>query len=659
MSRPIFPFTAVVGQEKMRLALALNAVNPKLGGVLIRGEKGTAKSTAARALAALLPEIDAVAGCRFACDPHDPAAFCDECLARTELATVRRNVPFVELPIGATDDRVTGTLDMEHAIAEGRRRFEPGLLAAANRGVLYVDEVNLLNDHLVDVLLDAAAMGRNYVEREGISFSHPAQFILVGTMNPEEGDLRPQLLDRFGLAVDVEGNGSTEERVEVLRRRLAFEADPWGFVAQWSDAEQAERLRIEQARDLLQRMAPDDELLSLVARICAAYGVDGMRADIAMVKTALTVAAYRGRDRVIDEDVRIASELALLHRRRRQPFDQSSFDSATVERLMEELDSPPSPRSDETSRQAESPSADSGPDSGDAQQDRTFAIGTTFDPRRIEPQDGRRMPRAALGRRERVDSPTLGTHVRSVPVAALPEGSLALAATIRAAAPHQRARRNGRAPSRRPAILVEPCDLHVKLRESRAGNLIVFLVDASGSMAADERMGAVKGAIASLLLDAYRKRDRVALVSFGGDGAKVGLPPTNSVELAQRLLADLPVGGRTPLAEGLHVATKLIERAGVLAPNAEIRPLLVVLSDGRANVPFATDDALADAHRAAQALRDRVPSLVVDTETGHLRLGLAGDLAAAMDAPCLRIEELDAAHLAQAVRVRLGSERGW
>src|SRR5215211_7571956 len=354
--RPVFPFTALVGQERMKRALILNTVNPKLGGVLVRGEKGTAKSTAVRGLANLLLEITAVADCPYGCDPQDHEAACESCRERPEPPITRRRVPLVELPVGATEDRVVGTLDLERAIQEGRRRFEPGLLASANRGILYIDEVNLLNDHLVDVLLDAAAMGVNYVEREGVSVQHPAQFLLVGTMNPEEGDLRPQLLDRFALAVEVEGLPVPADRADVVRRRIAFETDPGGFAAQWADAEAAERDRILAARRLLPAVRLDDRMLGLITQLCCDFEVDGLRADIVMYKTALTLAAYAGRRAVDEGDVRDAAELALLHRRRRLPFqqpqlDRDQLDQKIREHLAEDEDSsqdgpddpPPSP----------------------------------------------------------------------------------------------------------------------------------------------------------------------------------------------------------------------------------------------------------------------------------------------------------------------------
>src|SRR5215212_2797337 len=352
--RPVFPFTALIGQDRMKRALLLNAINPRLGGVLIRGEKGTAKSTAVRALASLLPEIEVVVGCHYGCDPASPDDWCADCLDRAEpLPTAARRVPIVNLPVGATEDRLTGTIDIEQAIAQGRRRFEPGLLAAAHRGILYVDEVNLLNDHLVDVLLDVAAMGTNYVEREGISLSHPAQLILVGTMNPEEGDLRPQLLDRFALAVEVQGLNDRSERGEVVRRRIAFENDPVLFMDRWSAAEEQERQRILAARETLPSVLLSDQMLDLITHLCTDFQVDGLRADIVMYKTAVTLAAYAGRSEVSEEDVRAAAELALLHRRRRQPFEQPRMDPGDLDRSIDnhraqqppesELDRPDTP----------------------------------------------------------------------------------------------------------------------------------------------------------------------------------------------------------------------------------------------------------------------------------------------------------------------------
>jgi Mg-chelatase subunit ChlI len=310
----------------MKRALILNAINANIGGVLIRGERGTAKSTAARALAALLPEIDVVAGCRFHCDPHQPSSWCTECRERaqeeTPLPVTQMRVPFVDLPVGATEDRVVGTLDIERAIQEGERHFEPGVLAAANRGILYVDEVNLLDDHIVDVLLDAAAMGVNVVEREGISFRHPAQFILVGTMNPEEGDLRPQLLDRFALCVDVTGVRAAEARMTIIERNLAYEQDPDDFYAAWQDRERALAQRILGARTTLSDVQHTRGDLATIAVMMAEMGVDGHRADLVILKAARAHAALEGRVRITDRDIMLAAQLALPHRLKRGPFDE-------------------------------------------------------------------------------------------------------------------------------------------------------------------------------------------------------------------------------------------------------------------------------------------------------------------------------------------------
>ncbi|MGN7140883.1 ATP-binding protein, partial [Streptomyces pseudogriseolus] len=332
-----FPFTAVVGQDDLRLALLLNAVSPSVGGVLVRGEKGTAKSTAVRALTSLLPEVAVVPGCRFSCDPLSPDPACPDGPHEGGGGGASRPARMVELPVGASEDRLVGALDIERALAEGVKAFEPGLLAAAHRGILYVDEVNLLHDHLVDLLLDAAAMGASYVEREGVSVRHAARFLLVGTMNPEEGELRPQLLDRFGLTVEVAASREPDERVEVVRRRLAYDDDPAAFAARWADEEAAVRQRIVAARELLPSVRLGDGALRQIAATCAAFEVDGMRADIVMARTATALAAWAGRTDVLAEDVRQAALLALPHRRRRNPFDAPGLDEDKLDETLEEF----------------------------------------------------------------------------------------------------------------------------------------------------------------------------------------------------------------------------------------------------------------------------------------------------------------------------------
>jgi magnesium chelatase subunit D len=664
--RPVFPFTALIGQERMKKALLLNAINPRLGGVLIRGEKGTAKSTAVRALAGLLPEIEVVVGCHYGCDPSAPDDWCSDCLERHDgHPTASRRVPIVNLPVGATEDRLTGTIDIEAAISEGRRRFEPGLLAAAHRGILYVDEVNLLNDHLVDVLLDVAAMGTNYVEREGISLSHPAQLILVGTMNPEEGDLRPQLLDRFALAVEVQGLDNRRERAEVVRRRIAFENDPLRFVERWQDAEQDERARILDARVRLPSVLLDDRMLDLITHLCTDFQVDGLRADIVMYKTAVTLAAYAGRNRVVEEDVRDAAELALLHRRRRQPFEQPRMDPGDLDRSIDEHrqqnpspESPPeAPHSgaaepkanDEPAVEPPSTERPAVPDEQVVAASDPYAVRTIAPPAALREERPKRD-----GRRSRVRTRDVqGAYVRAEQAGPAAR-DLALDATIRAAAPHQRTRREALSgESAAPAFLIRSSDLHGKVRETKAGNLILFAVDASGSMAARKRMSAAKQAVLSLLLDAYQKRDRVGLIAFRGERAELLLPPTTSVDLAERCLQTLPTGGRTPLGHALQMGMLQFERDRVNHP--EDVPLLLLVSDGRANVSVGADDPTRELMALADEIRARrIQSVVVDTESGRMRVGVCRPLSEALGATYLPIEQLRAGSLVSAANIGLG-----
>lgn len=654
--RPIFPFTALVGQERMKLGLLLNAINPKIGGVLVRGEKGTAKSTAARALAALLPEEATVSDCPFGCDPERPATWCEEChdrAGRGKLKTYVRNVPLVELPVSATEDRVVGTLDIEHAIKEGKRRFEPGVLAAANRGILYVDEVNLLSDHLVDVLLDAAAMGVNYVEREGISFSHPAEFILIGTMNPEEGDLRPQLLDRFALTVEVEGIREPHLRAEVVRRRAGFEQDPVVFNQLWQETEQEERERLLRARELLPQVQLSDQMLDLITRICADLEVDGLRADIVMYKTAMTHAAYRGREQVTPEDVRVAAMLALPHRRRKHPFDDASADPGELERRVQAQVSRSEAESAEEGSATPTPEPAAMADeekAGQGDAPRVDQPGAPFRVRKLAADLVQPRERQRLGRRTSVtNTEPVGRYVRgAIPIERA--HSLAFDATVRAASIHQLERRaaepNGN------LVRLEKWDIREKVRERKISNLVVFVLDTSGSMGVENHMVMTKGAILSLLTDAYQKRDRVALVTFHGSQAELVLEPTNSVQRAERILRQLPTGGRTPLADGLRMAAELLDKERIR--DAGILPLLIVVSDGRANVALLGSDPIEDVRRMAARIRElQVKAMVVDTEAEHFRIGLASRLATWLAAPCFRIEDLDARSTSRLVRTAL------
>ena len=643
---PPYPFSAIVGQEDLKLALLLNAVSPEVGGVLVRGEKGTAKSTAVRALARLLPPIEVVAGCPYSCDPEGPNPDCPAGPHPPHAPSETRPVRLVELPVGASTDRLTGTLDIERALAEGERAFEPGLLAAAHRGILYVDEVNLLSDHLVDLLLDVAAMGTNYVEREGVSVRHPSRFILVGTMNPEEGELRPQLLDRFGITVEVSGSLEARERVEIVRRRLGYEADPAAFAADWAAADKDLARGVGEARERLPDTRLPEETLHKIAVLCTELGVDGLRGDLVTAKTARALAAWEARAEVVTDDVRRAALLALSHRRRRNPFDDPGITPEELENALseepdpEDPDDPPSgdgappPEGGSTGNGATSrgPEPDAGRRGGG---ERTFSASESFEPARLEiPEKGRGGP---LGRRSRV----AGDHGHPVGDGEMGEASsdVALAATLRAAAPHQKAR--GRAGS---GLVLRREDLRRNVREGREGNLILFAVDASGSMAARERMTAVKGAVLSLLADAYQRRDKVGLISFRGESASLLLPPTPSTELAVARLGELPTGGRTPLSAGLEKAAEVIERERIR--EKERRPLLVVLTDGRAT---AGPDPRVTAKRLSLS---RIASIVVDTEEGYVRLGLAAALAEAMGARHMRLDELRAEALVGLVERR-------
>lgn len=653
-----FPFSAVVGSEDMALALILTTISPEVGGVLVRGEKGTAKTTMVRALAQILPSINLIEGCRFSCDPADPDPTCPDG-PHDHPAVTSRPARLVELPVGATEDRVIGSLDLRQALGVGEVVYEPGLLAAAHRGILYVDEVNLLHDHLVDLLLDAAAMGRSTVERDGVSVAHAARLILIGTMNPEEGELRPQLLDRFGLTVEIAAPRDPKLRAEVIRRRLAFDSDPAAFVAAFAASEDELRLRIITARSLLPSVQLDDRQLATIARVCGAFEVDGMRADIVTARAAAAHAAWQGRREITKSDIRAAARLALPHRRRRNPFDAPGLDEDLLDRLLnEEPDPDPSPPQD---------SPPSGP-SGGSQPNDAQHVNEHRD-MRPEPVEGPlRAQSASSASTERIFSAAETYHTRmfTAPgigvgeagrrsraltsagrtVGAIPaehdHGRLHLTATIRAAAPHQSTR--GRRAAERLRLAAP--DLRLAVTEGRESNLVLLVVDASGSMAARRRMEAVKAAALSLLLDAYQRRDKIGLITFRGAEATLALPPTSSIETAARRLEELPTGGRTPLAEGLLCAAETLQLERIRDPRR--RPLLVVVTDGRAT---HGPDAVGRSRLIADQLRRTgVAALVIDCETGRMSLGLARTLSLHLDAQYVTVDEVAADQLVQAVR---------
>ncbi|HEX6182264.1 MAG TPA: magnesium chelatase ATPase subunit I [Pyrinomonadaceae bacterium] len=668
--RPVFPFTAIVGQEEMKLALLLNVVSPSVGGVLVTGHRGTGKSTAVRALADLLPSLNVVRGCAYNCDPSDADALCEECADALASGAgpgrERRAVPVVELPLGATEDRVCGTIDLGRALRDGVKSFEPGLLARANRGFLYIDEVNLLEDHLVDLLLDVAATGRNRVEREGVSAEHPARFVLVGSGNPEEGELRPQLLDRFGLCVEVETERDLDRRVLIVEHRESFDEDPSAFNAAREGEQARLRRRVVRAASKFAGVKVPPAVLRQIAELCLRLGVDGHRGEITVARASRALAAFEGRAAVTAADVKRVAPMALRHRLRRDPLEQGGG-GARVERAAEELfggegegseaasggghvrrsptdfDEPDAPSgagrvkhrgdsNDVGATPRAEPRADA-PGSSDqhAKESVVPPVEVGLRPDALPRQTGAatisgQQPSAPSRRRAGTRGSTFTARGRYAGASSSKSGrsSVALDATLRAAAV-QRTTRDARTPVADVhvglRVHVEPEALRFKRFRARVGTLYVFLVDTSGSMAAN-RIAQAKGALAQLLRRSYVNRDRVALVVFREGGAELLLPPSPSASRARALLDALPVGGATPLAAGLLRALDVARRAGA---DDVRRVRLVVFTDGRANVPLAgkTDAPVPERRErirreiqslGASLLKAGVVSLVVDTQ---------------------------------------------
>ena len=657
MSRPVFPFVAMLGQEQMKLALVLNVIDSQIGGVLIRGEKGTGKSTAARALADLLPRLSVHAGCAWNCDPERPEEWCTQCRAVEKRARLERRTPFATLPLNATEEMVLGGLDFTRTVQEGTRRLMPGLLARVHRGILYVDEVNLLDDHLVDVILDAAGSGINIVEREGLSFVHPCRFTLIGTMNPEEGALRPQLLDRFGLCVEVRGEPDPAVRVRLIEAREAYEHKPDSFCEQLASESTAYAARTPRARRLLPAVRLPEAVRKYISDLTLSQNVAGHRADLVIARAACAHAAWQGRKLAKISDVVQVAEMALLHRRRDAvpppppppppPQEQGNEQAETSSPPPSNEQPSPQPNQDTTDALSSPPNPGDSEQAGPKQepQDKPFDIGEIFKVRSIAPPQDR-LVRRGSGRRTRSrTSEKQGRYVRSRISDRCRD--LAFDATLRAAAPYQRQRRTE---ADRP-LVIRKQDWREKVRERRTGTFILFVVDASGSMGARGRMVASKGAVMSLLLDAYQKRDRVGMVVFRRREASVALPVTSSIEVAGKLLRELPCGGRTPLAAGLVKAREVL--VPQLHRDPTLRPLVILVTDGKANVPLGTgnpvDEAIEIARRLAQD--PRIHWAVVDTEDPRgIRLGLTRELAQALGGEYFNIEGLRSADLLQIVK---------
>ncbi len=615
-----YPFAAVVGQERVKKALILNLIDPRIGGVLLCGEKGTAKSTVVRGLAAL----------------------------------TRQRV--VELPLNVTEDMLVGSVDFERAVREGVRAFSGGVLERADGQLLYVDEVNLLPDSIVSVLICAAAAGENLVEREGVSYRHPCRFALVGTMNPEEGKLRPQFLDRFGLYVEVAGEKDVEKRCEILRRRPVYERVPAAFCRSWQEAAGRLAERIRRAQALLRELVPEEGIRRMASEYALRAGCEGNRCELVLVRAAAANAAWEGRKSITKEDLKEAALFVLPHRQRearepepeREEPPQQEQKEAPPDKTEEPQVSPETQAPEEPGPERELP-ADTEGNAGDGAlppEEPPPEGGTAPEEEIVEgeevsllsilpslPQD--RLLRRGSGRRNKTRSGTdKGRYAAFTAHPGPRQHDLALDATLRAAAPYQKQREHTDC-----AVAIRPDDLRFKVRESHVGATIVFAVDASGSMGAQKRMKAAKEAVLSMLLDSYQKRDRIGLVAFRREGAQTLLDVTSSVELAQRKLQALPTGGRTPLAAGLYRAWELLRARRLKDP--EMLPMVVLVTDGRANRPLWTDDAVADALRAAELIRrDGIPAMVVDTERDFISLHIAAQVAGAMNADYCKVDEL-------------------
>ncbi|UHG94293.1 putative cobaltochelatase [Spirosoma oryzicola] len=642
----IYPFSALVGQPRLKQALLLCAVDPGIGGVLVRGDKGTAKSTAVRGLSAVMPPILRVAGSLFNCLPNEPLDACQAC-QQPNWQTEEVAVPFVNLPLGATEDRVLGSLDLEGVLVERKKKLQPGLLASAHQGILYIDEVNLLADHLIDSLLDVAAMGVNTVQRDGLSVNHPARFMLIGTMNPEEGNLRPQFLDRFGLVVDVTAPRDAAERTEVVRRRIAFEADPVLFVNQWDNEQKAIARQIQQARQLLPEVRMTDGLLTFISQLCTQLNVASLRADIVLYKTALTLVALAGRTDVTADDIRQAAELALPHRHRKKPAEENRQFENQLDELQPPSDAPHQPQPKKNNDQSETaPQSPNGNSSqsdessrDESQQEQVFGVLPVLSTPSLVTETNVSQQPTVTGRRNPVTNAPRGSFVRAVPDQRPTD--LAVSATL------QSAIHRGD-----DEWKITRDDLHQSVRVGKTGNLILFVVDASGSMAASRRMEAVKGSVVSLLTDAYQHRDRVGVIAFRGVESQLLLAPTRDIEQAEQALQNLPTGGRTPLPHALQMTAELVES---LQKSDKRQPFVVILSDGKANVPLpGGGDAWQQTIRLANQLRDQsLSTLVIDTDTDYLRLGRARELAQALGAECVALDDLTADTITKTVSSRL------
>lgn len=625
-----YPFVAIVGQEKAKRALMLNLVNPRIGGVLLCGEKGTAKSTIVRGAAMLSGK------------------------------------KVVDLPLNATEDMLVGSIDFETTMKEGIKRFSGGILERANGNILYVDEVNLLADSMAAAVVAAASSGENLVEREGISYRHDCSFVLVGTMNPEEGGLRPQLLDKFGLYVSIGGENDLEQRIEIIRRRLEYEKDPEVFCRAYEPERKKLTEKLNAAIRIMQKVRAEENVRRIAGKIAAAAFCQGNRAELLLIETACAIAALDEREYVTIGDLKEAAEYVLPHRRREPPEESANdrkqeqnsgqeenqnnepdtgdegcegTEMRPEEKSADDTDTE-QPSSEEVQDTEYSPETQQEEGSAQAPQEELVEGEEIYQIIRLPGEVRDRLARKGTGRRRRTNScVTRGRYAGFTMDPGKNKNDVALDATLRAAAPFQKEREKNSC-----AITIEDRDFRYKRRESHVGATIVFVVDASGSMGAAKRMKETKEAILSMLMDSYQKRDKVGLIAFRKNKAEVLLEITSSVDLAQKQLQALPTGGRTPLADGLYSAWQLLQARKRRDP--EMLPLIVLVTDGRANSPLWSDDSVEDAMKAARLIAsERIPAIVVDTENEFISFHLAQQVAAAMEADYYKVDELKSAQL--------------
>ncbi|NYB52112.1 MAG: VWA domain-containing protein [Methanobacteriaceae archaeon] len=593
----IFPFTAMVGHDILKKALLINAIDPSIGGVLIKGDKGTGKSTFVRSLSYLLPQIEIVKGCAFNCHPSDLKLMCASCQEKYKekgtLPSVSKRMEIVDLPISATEDMVIGTINIKKVLKDGVKALEPGILARANRNILYIDEVNLLDDHLVNVLLDSAAMGVNLVEREGISIYHPSRFILVGTMNPEEGDLRPQILDRFGLSVEVRALESKEERLKIMQYRREFDQDPWKFEQKFKSRQEQLQDVIINAQEILPQVKVSKEMMEKIVEITTSLGIKTHRADIVMEKTSRALAALDGRREVIEEDLKEAALMALTHRMKQLPFQK---------------DEPLTPETIENLIQGEPP-------------EEVFEINRE---RQLKKDITRQEAMGAVqGKNSSKVTGKRGMYLKARD--SKKPTSVAVDATVRKAARENSIGVKGE-------LVILPEHVMEKVRVSKGESLYIILLDSSSSMSLDKKIGFAKSLSWLLLKESYEKKNRVALLSFRGDEAEILSPPTRDVNKIEESLENLPTGGKTPLTPAIYQALEMAKL------EKKATPTLIIISDGRGNV-FLEDNLETDIKLISEMI-EGVNLVFVNAETRNRSIGVLEDISTTLTAAHFYLDEV-------------------